>query len=264
MEIIIEYVLIENLLIDILILLTSEKILRQKARLIFLISLCASVLALIFPLFYLPLIIEVICKLCIGLMISIICFKAKNFKELCINFMVFMVVTFMYGGFAYMIECLLGEISFIIIMLSSVILYYVILYIIKVRYKKHMLETFTYDVTIKNGTQTFNFCGYLDSGNMLKDPATNKNVIIINHSVLSKLVGDEIACKIFNGENVGSLTFGHFINCGGASASGKMFVFIVDEVFAHNIRIKDACLGLALYNFEKVTSSQILLNADFI
>ena len=264
MQVVIEYVLIENLLLDYLIIKTTGLFLRKKVRFIFLTSIILSVIALIFPILYLPKLVEFVCKGLLGLLVSFVIFKDKSFKELAKNFLAFMFTTFLYGGFAYMVECSFGKLPLIIIMALGVISYFCVKIILNSREKREKIAKFSFDVKIFDGSKEVSVKGFLDSGNFLKDPATNKNVIIITFDVFKELFSEVRMDEVLSGREFKEIKLGHFITCNGASGTDKMFVFLVDKVETSEHEVKNACLGLSLVNFEKTLKSSVLLNSDFL
>jgi stage II sporulation protein GA (sporulation sigma-E factor processing peptidase) len=155
MQIYLEYVLIDNLVINGFILLLTKELLKLQVKKIniFLASLVGAVFALFVPLVVLPPILLLIAKICVGLCIVSILKKYKNSLEFITSFLTFLTLTFVMGGVCFAILNLLNaqvtnsgvliyqnEIPLGIILLVIMGYSYLMLNLIKNFYKKKSLN----------------------------------------------------------------------------------------------------------------------------
>ena len=115
MEIIIEYVLIDNLVINFLILYLSCKILKQKIvywRLI-LSSFIGVGCALIMLIINFPGYVMIIFKLILGIVMVVIALPCPTFKKSVVSFLTFLIMTGCMGGVCFLIIFMVsGNLSF--------------------------------------------------------------------------------------------------------------------------------------------------------
>ena len=100
MEIYIEYVLIDNLVINYLILLLVKKTMKLKTNKLKMIlsSLLGAVVAIILPLFDLPGLISVIVKIALGVIMLLTLTRFYKFKEFVFSFLLFLGYTLFLVG----------------------------------------------------------------------------------------------------------------------------------------------------------------------
>ena len=185
-----------NLYLDFLILMTTSIVLKRHAPLkrIILGSLMGviTLLILIYPLNNISLFIF---KIVVGLLMNIITFKYQNLKYTLTNFIYFYMISIILGGFIYYLNL---EFSYttlglmfiengfnlnlgFIFLLTPVIL---ILYIKQAKdFKSNYNLYYPVSLTLKDGTK-LNLNGYLDTGNKLYDPTTNKPIILIEKNII--------------------------------------------------------------------------------
>lgn len=123
-----------------------------------------------------------ILKLLSGLMMILVTFKYKNLKYTWNNIIYLYMCSIILAGFLYFLKIEFNNLSYIIILSFAPIILY--LYIKEqnklkkvVNYYKNIL------ITLKNNT-VLELNGFIDSGNKLKDPITNKYIILINKNIL--------------------------------------------------------------------------------
>ena len=180
MTIYIEYVFIDNIVINTLILLLTKIILHiktSKTR-VFLSSLLGTVVAIFSPL--LPTVICNIIKIPLGLCMILIAFKSENIKSLLVTFVVFVLCTFVFGGACFGIMQVLGinvivnnGISYtykfpigavlLVCFVTFVALKNIALYL----YQKKKQQQFYYDITLCNNNKKVLVTAFLDTGNKL-------------------------------------------------------------------------------------------------
>ncbi len=269
MQIVIEYVLIENFLINYFILNICEKFLKEKASLKILNSIFGAIVALCFPLFNLTVVGEILLKILVGSIMVCISFSFKTFSKYLYDFFAFALMTFVFGGAVELLSGLTSETSVFVIMLICSILYFLSCFFFKAYNKRKTLQNFQYYVRLHFNGNQIDEKGYFDSGNILYDNITNKPIILISPVVFEKLTGEnfyEFALK----ENPTTLLKNcHYVPASTSMSQGKMLVFELDkvEILSKNNEIKEhknIFVGLSFADFEKSFDSGLLLHSSLI
>ena len=177
----IDELIILNFIIDFLILKTTSKILKiNTTTLRIVISSIFGEISLLYLFIKLNNIKLSIFKLLIGIIMNIIAFKYNDLKEFIRNLMYFYMFSFFLGGTLYYLK------------IESLVKYQY--YLLLIPFIMNILKVLTYNlkniislrhkvtIYLKNGKVLY-LNGYMDTGNTLKDPYTNKNVIIINKEI---------------------------------------------------------------------------------
>lgn len=177
----IDELMILNFIIDYSILKITGKILKlniKKSRL--LLSSLFGEVSILYLFINFNNIELTIFKLTIGIIMNLIAFTYINLRDFTKNILYFYMFSFFLGGILYYLK------------IESLIKYqYYLLFIPsimntlkKLTYNLKDIINLKHKVTIylKNGNILY-LNGYMDTGNRLKDPITNKNVIIINKDV---------------------------------------------------------------------------------
>ena len=104
MKIVIEYVLIENFLINLMILKSVSLILKEKGRLFFLSAFLGACCTVVIPILYLSAIGSLLLQ--IGFVVWYVCisFKFKTLKKFMQIYLTYFVITLLYGGACFYIE----------------------------------------------------------------------------------------------------------------------------------------------------------------
>lgn len=173
-----------NFIIDFLILKTTSSILKlntKTSRLI--ISSIVGEISLLYLFVSFNNIELTLFKLLIGIIMNLISFGYINLKDFIKNLLYFYMFSFFLGGTLYYlkIESLVNYKYYILLIpiIMNILkkLTYNLKNIIKLRHKV--------TIYLKNGNVLY-LNGYMDTGNTLVDPYTNKNVIIINKDIKEK------------------------------------------------------------------------------
>lgn len=177
----IDELIILNFIIDFLILKTTSKILKlNTTRLKIILSSLFGEISLLYLFINLNNIELTIFKLLIGIIMNLIAFGFNDIKEFVKNLIYFYMFSFFLGGTLYYLK------------IESLVKYQY--YLILIPLIMNILKYFTYNlkniislrhkvtIYLKNGKILY-LNGYMDTGNTLKDPYSNKNVIIINKEI---------------------------------------------------------------------------------
>lgn len=234
-------------------------------------------MALLFPIFNLGSVVLVLLKFLLACVMIILAFNFKSIKDFFKLFFVFVTFTGMMGGICFMISFALkpatefmggnliydgmpmGAILLIIFIFSKLVIDF-----IKFFENKQKLAKFKYKTTIITSNKSFEFTGFMDSGNLLVDPLTLKPVIIIGIGAFKEIFNLKSQDIISGNYKINN---SRWIDITSATKSSKMLVFEVDEVeiyFQEKMQIKNAILGVALKNFKQQFNSDLLLNFGFI
>lgn len=245
MEIIIEYTLIDNLVIDFLILYLSCKILKHKVVFweLALSSCVGTACALVMPIINLPTYAMVFFKLTLGAIMVLISLPCNNFKKAFISFMGFILMTAGMGGICFFLLFMIsGDISINllttyssqipvgVILLVCSLTFYFVNKLIKLIYKKRMLNTFIYETTFLNDGKEIKIDAYLDSGNTLIDPITNKPVVIINFTLFNKLYNLPLEKVLMKNVGDKEIKNCHYITFNTVGKKSDMLVFEIEKM----------------------------------
>ena len=267
MEVYIEFVILDNLIINYLLLNIVNLTLKLKAKKsLMLLSSCVGMIVTIFlPLLKINNILLFFIKIMLGLIMVVIIKKYKNFSTYCLSFLLFITYTFVLGGMCFGFMFMLNEntsfsgvilnnfeIPVSLFILLGLAYLKLMLFIIKSVKQKFAFSTFYYDVKVTNNRNIVHLNGFLDSGNHIE--CDNGGVMVINYSSFLKLFPNINYEKLIMGnlENCG-LKNARFIKVGSAVNYSKMLVFNVDEleVSANGkmLKLTNAKLGLSKSKF---------------
>ena len=263
----IEYVLIENLLINYFITTCSQKILKNKSKLSFLGIILATTITILCPIFNLNVYSSIAIKILTSLLLTLLCFKCKKIKSFLLSYSIFLGTTFMFGGSVEFLKQVLGEVTIMAILFATFLLFILSSIIIKILNRRKIIESFTTDVIIIFGEKKVKEKGYIDTGNILYDPITSKPICLISQKVFEKLYSQSDLISLFIKKiDTKKLKNGHYIDVNSAVKGGKMLIFDVDEMIiksSTNEKVfKDFSFGLSFSGFEKGLHSGVLLHSS--
>ena len=267
MQIIIEYVLIENLIINYFILTLSAQLFKIKAKFWFVSALFGSIMALFYPLFSFSLLIRIFSTILVSIVMVCISFPIKSFKDFLFYGFGFVFLFFVFGGACFMFVSWFGDLSTFIITLIVFVLFLCTKLFLRRLSKKRALQSFTCSVQIQSGGRVVEEIGYLDSANVLYDPVTSAPIVLISKKTFSKLVGEDYIYYLLKKDKIKKLPYGHFVNVGSAVSKGEMLVFMADKlIISEKGKAKSfdhTLLGLCLSDFSKtLNNSGVLLHSE--
>lgn len=193
MTIYIEYVLINNLLIDYILLkatFSTTGVLLGKKR-VFFCALLSAIFSLIYPLITAPLLVITIIKFSFGLFIVYLSARHINLKSYLINTVVFFFYTFLYGGAVLGIFSLFNipigkEIVSALIIFPVYMIYYCTKKFVLFLYRAKHVRCFCYSTQITICGTTKCLKGFLDTGNGVYDG--NSPVIFCHKSIATEFI----------------------------------------------------------------------------
>ena len=163
MEVWVEDVIIDNLIIDILILLTVKNMakLNSKKWRLTLSSVFGTAIALFSPL--LPNFANILIKPFVAASMVLIAFDTKNLKKFLAIYLLFFLATFAYGGASIGICELFGieyqissnlsyqnQVPIGVILLVCMVIYFCLKNAIKLCFNSHRLDKYKFEITIQN------------------------------------------------------------------------------------------------------------------
>lgn len=202
MEVYIEYVILNNLIIDLIILFITAKLLKFeiKKRMIFLSASIGTVFAVLMPLISIKFYLLTLLKIIVGMLMITIIKTYSSIKEIIATFLIFITITFMLGGVCYSIISLSGEEAsaqnvIIFGYESPVSLYLVIiclfvhLFFKLVSFIQHKtaISNYIYKIRISINNKHFELNAYLDTANELFDE-NNLPVVVLSQNYYRKML----------------------------------------------------------------------------
>ena len=208
----VEYVILDNLVIDYLLLLATFAVLKiqaSKGR-IFLASILGVVYALIFPILNFSTVVMIIFRVLSGASIVRVSCKYNGFKQFYISFIVFITFTFLGGGSVYAIYNFLGltvgsEFSVAFIIVPTVLTINLAKSVILFLYQRKTIYQNTYNVLIILNGVTVRVNGFLDTGNLAYD--NGEPLVFLSHKVCKRFFNGikplslrRVSIRTINGE----------------------------------------------------------------
>ncbi len=259
MIIYVDLVFLINFILDFLLLLTVNIALKRYSKIsrLLLGSLFGSIslLSLFIP-FSSTLL--TILKLLMGVGMSIISFGYKNIKYTFYNIIYLYMTSIILGGFLYYLKTTFSyqnnglvfyyqglTINYLILLFIAPFILYVFLKSIKVLKE---VKNYYYKVNIILENNNFTLTGFLDTGNKLKDPVTNKPIILINK-------------KILKGEL--KIRSPMYIPYNSLNNHGLLEVIKPKKLIINNKELNNYLIGLSDTNF-KLNGIECLLNYQLL
>lgn len=184
MKVYIEFIYIINFLLDFMILYGTKRLLKiNKSVLRIIIGSLIGMISTIFLQVKISNFTLMIIKIVLSSLMIISSFGLMNFFK---NIFYFYLISIILGGFIYLFDFKLNYyFNFIILLtLSPIIIYLVVRELLGHRINIHN----KYYVSIIYNRKTYKFEGFIDTGNRLKSPISNKSVILINKKINYKRV----------------------------------------------------------------------------
>ena len=207
MIIYIDVIIFENLIMNYIILVSTSIIGKYKIR--YLRSVLSSLLGGIYAIYsyisHTNTIVNFVVKICISIIMIIIAFDFKNFKILVKQLFLFYLVSFTFGGAAFMLLFLLkpqdivlknghlvGTYPIKIALLGGTIGFAVILIVSNIIIDRRKIKSMLCDLEIFYNNKSTKIKAMIDTGNLLKDPISNNDVIIVEKNSLKDIFDNDI------------------------------------------------------------------------
>lgn len=277
MEVYIEYAIIDNMTIDLLILVLTakvNKIVVRKLRL-FLIALFGTIIALISPLF--SGIVLIIIKLLCGVLMPLMLEKEIEPKKFLVTLLTFFLITAIFGGTCLAV-CNFLNLNFSVkngaitiysfpiglALIIACIMFYIIKNLIKHFYAQKQVSKFLYEVTLNFNNKIVKTNGFLDSGNKLCDQFSQRPVTLINFDLFKQLTNAKISDVLLKKYDRLPLKNIHEVELKSLAKSSKIMVFEIDNiVIGENLKIDNALIGLSVVDFKDNLNANCILSPEY-
>lgn len=279
-----DIVFVENLIINFIILYVTALLKKIKISYfrIILASACGSLYAIlairINNVFY---------KLILSILMVIIVCPTKNMRKILETLTVFYLVSITTGGASIAISYLFNGydintlkgitvVNFPIIISAIGVTIGIFLIMLTINNVKSKISknNIIYDVEIFFGTRKAKIKALLDTGNMLKDPITNRSVIVVAkrslQSILSREILDDITL-ILGGDKIGNLLNEELVsriklipfNSLG-NEHGILVGIKSDKIIVDDMEIKDVIIGIYEKEFSRTKRYDALIGIDLL
>lgn len=198
MKVYVDFVFLLNFYLDFLLLMVTSIVLKRNASIknIILGTLIGS-FSLIFLFFRISSFLLFFFKVVIAILMILVTFGYRDLKNLINNLGYFYMISVILGGFLYYlnVEFSYKQVGLIfinnglsvnaifLIIISPIILY---IYIRQAKQFKSLLSlTYKVEITLRN-KRVITLNGFLDTGNKLIDPITNKPIILIEKGIIDE------------------------------------------------------------------------------
>ena len=209
----IDIVFLENLIMNSIIIYATSIILKIKPKLIRVVTSSAigSIYAIISYVTELSIYTSIISKGILAIVMVYIAFNPQNMKNMWKQLVIFYLTSFVFGGVAlYLIYFIKPEDVFIkngifvgdyvlkAIFLGAIIAFIIIKISIKIVKTKINAKDMFCKIRIKLNGKEIETKAMIDTGNLAKEPITNTPVVIVESSLLEKILPKEILNSIDN------------------------------------------------------------------
>lgn len=279
MEVYIEYVVFDNFVIDMIILLLTCKTLAIRPnRLRLVLSTCFGVVCAVFsPFLSLSAWLLFGIKFCMGFVMTLLLRNFKNIGEFAVTFVLIVTYTFVLGGVCYALCLALGSTTLGVLInayqlpmgaLVLLVSFYIYLLAKLITYFRHRNKNISlyYDVVITINNKNYYVRGYIDSGNNMY--SFGKPVVVLSQSSFCKTFKDFpyeklLLCK----PEKMPYKNAHFVDFYTAGGTNKMLVFDVDKIKLKNsertFETTEVSLGVSKTG-QFSNTFDCLLNKDFL
>lgn len=275
MIIYVEYVIIDNMVINSLILLLTKELLKLKGNKLKLVisSMIGTAVAMISPI--LPSIVNSLIKLPLALLMIAIAFDISTIKKYTTSLFTFFCITFLFGGAVIGIGEMFG-IKFIfnngvmyeykfpvgIIILICFVMFVVLKNIMKYVFQKQKNSQLIFEAKLTDNGKTVNATAFLDTGN--KIVIDEKPVCIIGYKTFNLLYPTISLTNILLKKplNLKNSKYIEIESIG--STKQNLLSFEIDCLQIEKTQTKNARVALSLVNFSQKTESDLIVSNLFL
>lgn len=209
MTIYLDIILCENLLMNYIILFATYVIIKPKTKhpqiRMILSSLLGSIYAIIIYLNILSIYTNLLAKITLSVVMVYIAFAPPNVKQLLKQILIFYLVSFIFGGCTFALIYFLkpenvemkngvfvGMYPIRVGLIAGVIAFIITQIAFKINKSKLNNKNTFIEIELYNKNKMTKARALLDSGNMLKEPISQKPVIVVEKTTLSKIIPEEV------------------------------------------------------------------------
>lgn len=281
MTVYIEYVIIDNFFVTLLISLLSYRVLSVKASK--LRALAAAVVgtaaAVVYPLLNIHPILLILFKFFLAVILSLILFykRCRVYKGMA----AFVLMTVLFGGIMFLIGFMVYSdpkkaltlpvtslpVGFII---AAAMALYPVLKIPLMKFKRISdAKNYVADTEIDIFSKTVKGKGFIDTGNRLYDEKSGLPVVVLNIKAALNVLDAEKLKAVLSGSGEKAQEGAHYIDyCGVGAKKNKILVLKPDELRLYSEkrehRIKDVMIGLAFSKFSDAVDYDVILHPAII
>ena len=281
MQVYVEDVFIDNFVIDFLLLFLTSRILHlnAKKRLLVLGALIGVLGTVLSLLFSLSGITAILYKIILSAVLVLCITPTTNLKKFFLAHITFITLTFVFGGLITAISLNFGKpiitengetlyelgLPMGIILGTISLGAFAIIKFIKSLQKRLVQSSFYCTATLFDNDKKIKIRAFIDSGNTLIDPLTQKPVMFISYQSFSKIFQDIPIALVMLKKPVPALKNSHYISLGTiTNQKSSALVFTVDKIIIKNdkktIEIESPTLALTFLNLNKKLDSEMLIN----
>lgn len=209
MTIYLDIILCENLLMNYIILFATYVIIKPKTKhpqiRMILSSLLGSIYAIIIYLNILSIYTNLLAKITLSVVMVYIAFAPPNIKQLLKQILIFYLVSFIFGGCTFALIYFLkpenvemkngvfvGIYPIRVGLIAGIIAFIITQIAFKINKSKLNNKNTFIEIELYNKNKMTKARALLDSGNMLKEPISQKPVIVVEKAILSKIIPEEV------------------------------------------------------------------------
>lgn len=209
MTIYLDIILCENLLMNYIILFATYVIIKPKTKhpqiRMILSSLLGSIYAIIIYLNILSIYTNLLAKITLSVVMVYIAFAPPNVKQLLKQILIFYLVSFIFGGCTFALIYFLkpenvemkngvfvGMYPIRVGLIAGIIAFIITQIAFKINKSKLNNKNTFIEIELYNKNKMTKARALLDSGNMLKEPISQKPVIVVEKAILSKIIPEEV------------------------------------------------------------------------
>lgn len=270
----IEFVILDNLLIDFLIVRCSSFIMSisPKRRQIIFSVMVGTFCAVIFPLLNMTYFLELISKFFCAVLMVLLYSGFNHIKRFTLHLISFLGVTFVFGGVCFMISLIvsnnqaLNGLPVFIPLLICFLTYQLFKIAITEFKKRKIVNNFMFDVELFLNGKNFKMRAFLDSGNRLYDKENNRPIVIATSKVMLKFFSaSELTEIMINSEKCKNVS-----NIGIKCIEGKinMPIVIAEKILIYNSDneniINNVAVGINFSSFNDCVKYDMLLNPQLV
>ena len=209
MTIYLDIILCENLLMNYIILFATYVIIKPKTKhpqiRMILSSLLGSIYGIIIYLNILSIYTNLLAKITLSVVMVYIAFAPPNIKQLLKQILIFYLVSFIFGGCTFALIYFLkpenvemkngvfvGIYPIKVGLIAGIIAFIITQIAFKINKSKLNNKNTFIEIELYNKNKMTKARALLDSGNMLKEPISQKPVIVVEKAILSKIIPEEV------------------------------------------------------------------------
>lgn len=257
-------VFILNFLINLIISKTTSFFLKENGESFLLSAFFAAEISVYKMLVPISKIGEIICQVGLIVVYVCICFDFAGIKKFLQTYFCYFLSMLVYGGLDYLMIYFINGNSMVLICLTALAVFCAISVVLKLSHRRKSINDFCFQTKLKMGEKCVECKAFLDTGNFLFDPITNKPVSIVNIKILKGLFADfSLEEFLLKKDGCLSLNNAHYIPFKTLNGNNRVLVFEIDQMSFNNKTLKNVMLGVTLNEFNSSFGSDIILHNNF-